>query len=120
MASKLNDDAVHLFWGMTLLLLSVILYAILTPLIQLSAALTTAQILILIFLGQLITLLPLINVVWRYWQVINFNDWIAGRTHVQGDSDFDLNNHFVIYLLFVDDNIYGCAAQKMFKICLVV
>ena len=67
----------NLLWGVLLISCYVVLISITLPLLKLCSPLTLPQTILLIFMGEATSMLPMVGVIWNEWSVISRNEWIA-------------------------------------------
>ena len=64
-----NENLFHLFWGVTLFGLYVVLASIVAPLMRITAPLTLAQAYAIFNVGEVVSFLPLIPTTKRRWSI---------------------------------------------------
>ena len=71
------DKISHLAWGIVLTLFFEILHSMHPPLMRLCNALSHSQTLALQFVGESLSLLPFVGIIWRQWSLKTKTEWIV-------------------------------------------
>ena len=73
----MSDSVRHLFWGVSLFILYVLLAAMVAPLIRVSAPLAPSQTFALLAVGELVSFLPFLGAAKRCWSIETRAEWIT-------------------------------------------
>ena len=76
----MNDKTFHLWWGVGLFMLYVVLFSVQVPIMRLCDALKPSQTLALMFLSEAASLLPLVTIIRQEWAVSKPKEWVAYST----------------------------------------
>ena len=72
-----GDDVNHLLWGVTLFTLYIVLWAMVAPLMRLSAPLAPSQTFALLTLGEFLSFLPCLGIAKRQWSIKKWQEWVT-------------------------------------------
>ena len=67
----------HLRWGLVLFSLNALVYSTHVSIVRLCSALKPSQTMALMFVGEVVVLLPFSGIIWRRWSVSDPKAWAA-------------------------------------------
>ena len=77
---NMNEKIRNLTWGVGLYALYTILYSYQIPLLKLCGALTPSQTLALMFVGEFLSQIPFMFLIYQKWSISKRREWIAFGT----------------------------------------